>query len=281
SLCAGITLIMITAMMITESQIKRIFGTMVGQKLQEFVEEVKPVGAVLTQATLELYHAVVFQGLLRAHRDFHDTKQSPGNQSQSVQEPMGRSRRAERLHLRVASPAPNARPARDEPEAVQDCILQLLCGYALTGHGTHSTVFSDRLVDHSDVDAFDPLSFPGPSWGPFRITRVVRVISQPRGNMLLVGVGGSGRQSLSKMAAFVCQYRVFQVEVTRQYRKPTKAAILERLWRPEPPTPTSSMLPRGWLMTRTTRLMVPGPLCAGLSQNKRAKLSGPHKSGRD
>lgn len=51
------------------------------------------------------------------------------------------------------------------------------------------------------------------------VTRVIRVIGQPRGNMLLVGIGGSGRQSLSKMAAYICDYQVFQVEVTKQYRK--------------------------------------------------------------
>lgn len=41
-----------------ESQIKQIYGTMIGQKLQEFSEEMKPIGHVLTQATLELYEAV-------------------------------------------------------------------------------------------------------------------------------------------------------------------------------------------------------------------------------
>lgn len=54
---------------------------------------------------------------------------------------------------------------------------------------------------------------------PSTVTRIVRVISQLRGNMLLVGIGASGRQSLSKMAAFICEYKVFQVEVTKQYRK--------------------------------------------------------------
>jgi len=50
------------------------------------------------------------------------------------------------------------------------------------------------------------------------VCRIVRVIRQPRGNMLLIGVGGSGRQSLSRMASYIISYNVFQIEVTRHYR---------------------------------------------------------------
>jgi dynein heavy chain len=42
-----------------ESQIKRIFGSMINQKLQDFEEEVKPIGDIMTQATIELYNEIV------------------------------------------------------------------------------------------------------------------------------------------------------------------------------------------------------------------------------
>lgn len=41
-----------------ESQIRRIFSTMINQKLEDFKEDVKPIGEILTQATLKLYSSV-------------------------------------------------------------------------------------------------------------------------------------------------------------------------------------------------------------------------------
>ena len=41
-----------------ESQIKRIFGTMINQKLQDFDEDVKPLGDIMTDATIEIYNYI-------------------------------------------------------------------------------------------------------------------------------------------------------------------------------------------------------------------------------
>lgn len=42
------------------------------------------------------------------------------------------------------------------------------------------------------------------------LSRVARVVKTPGGNALLVGVGGSGRQSCSRLACFLADFDVFQ-----------------------------------------------------------------------
>ena len=49
------------------------------------------------------------------------------------------------------------------------------------------------------------------------VARVARVIAQPLGNALLVGVGGSGRKSLTLLAASLSEMKVFQIEISKVY----------------------------------------------------------------
>lgn len=49
------------------------------------------------------------------------------------------------------------------------------------------------------------------------ISRIVRTIRQPNGNALLLGVGGSGRQSLAKMSIFISNHVLTFIELIKNY----------------------------------------------------------------
>ncbi|XP_037391966.1 dynein heavy chain 3, axonemal [Pygocentrus nattereri] len=123
---------------------------------------------------------------------------------------------------------------------------KLLCHLSPSGKVTDENIrglfFGDYGKPDTDVKAYDELTdlraltevmelyldeFNNVSKAPMRlvmfqfaiehVSRICRVLKQDNGHLLLVGIGGSGRQSATKLATFISDYELFQIELTKSY----------------------------------------------------------------
>jgi len=65
----------------------------------------------------------------------------------------------------------------------------------------------------------------------FHLLRLTRIVNAPSGNCLLVGVGGSGKQSLTKLAAFTSKHFFFQISLTKTYSDNNLKEDIKELYR--------------------------------------------------
>jgi dynein heavy chain len=78
------------------------------------------------------------------------------------------------------------------------------------------TVVEEYLLDHNS-ESKQPMPLVMFSDALEHIARIARILRQPGGNALLLGVGGSGRQSMTKMATFIVGYELSTVEIVKGY----------------------------------------------------------------
>lgn len=95
-------------------------------------------------------------------------------------------------------------------------FVQLKVYQEIEDHVALVKTMEDYLEDHNAMTS-KPMSLVLFQNAIEHVARISRIICQPMGNALLVGVGGSGRKSLTILAVSVADYKLFQIEISKSY----------------------------------------------------------------
>ncbi|XP_077275648.1 dynein axonemal heavy chain 1 [Temnothorax americanus] len=77
-------------------------------------------------------------------------------------------------------------------------------------------ILLDVLNDYNDLTT-SPMQLVLFEDAMSHICRITRILRQPGGNALLLGMSGSGRRSLTRLSSYIKEYNCYQIEISKTY----------------------------------------------------------------
>lgn len=253
-----------------EAQVRKIFGTLVNSHLSAYGDEIRPTGDLLVGATYEIYVRLCAELLPTPDKPHYTFNlRDISRVVEGVLQPVAYDSREGVARLwahecyrvfgdRLTNDADRESFAAIVSERCAAAFGQPLASFFDGGAMTHFCDFmggaradgdkgrapyeevtdraalkkliEERLDDYNEEPGVQRMDLVCFSDAIAHVCRIKRVIAMPRGHAMLVGVGGSGRQSLARLASYLADFRVFTIEVVRGYKSELFREDLKKLY---------------------------------------------------
>uniref|UniRef100_A0A8P4KSK9 AAA+ ATPase domain-containing protein n=1 Tax=Dicentrarchus labrax TaxID=13489 RepID=A0A8P4KSK9_DICLA len=177
----------------SEHSLKQIFKAILNGFLSEFSQEVKDCASQIVDAAVEIYDRLSVDLLPTPAKSHYVFN------LRDLSKCVG-AEKDDRLYEDLTNMV-----------KIQAVLQDYLDDYNMTFSKETKLVFFQDAIEH--------------------VSRIARMIRQERGNALLVGVGGTGKQSLTRLASHMCGYRCFEIELSRGYNYDSFHEDLRRLYK--------------------------------------------------
>ncbi|KAH8057484.1 dynein light chain binding protein [Aureococcus anophagefferens] len=196
------------------------YSAIISQNLRDFAPNVKDVGAKFPEAMLKLFAFIrIFCDRLVSEADLTLVE---GKVSELIGEAFPECKDEALENPLVFGDYKHA--VRRLTEEAEDPRL-----YCDMGSLEGTRKIFDAVMENYNMDN-SPMTLVLFEQALEHLTRVHRIIRLPRGNALLIGVGGSGKQSLTRLAAYCAGYDIFNISLVRNYGEDEFRADLKTLY---------------------------------------------------
>jgi len=255
----------------TVEVLERIYSSIITQRFVEFPDSIKQASAKFTGATLELFQFIIaslpptpakfhyifnlrdlsriYEGVCLATLDKFASAGSIVRLWRNECTRIFCDRLADKADLQVVNEKVGAIVRAQWP----DCADEVMADPMVFGDFEHCV---DRLVNdaedprlYQDLGTLDrtrkifdevmenynmerkPMQLVLFEYALEHLIRLHRIIRLPRGNALLIGVGGSGKQSMTRLASYCAGYEVFEITLSRGYGEKEFREDLKELYK--------------------------------------------------
>jgi len=240
------------------SQVRKIFGALINSHLVNFGEDVKSAGDLMVNATYEIYIKMcsdllptpdkphytfnlrdisrVVQGIMQAQKISYDSREAIirlwANECYRVFGDRLTNDADHETFTAIVDGRTVAAFGVPLKNIFKEGVMTQFCDFMSVPATEGATPPYEEVTDAPALKKFieekldDYNMEPGAqrmdlvcfSDAISHICRIKRILGMPHGHAMLVGVGGSGRQSLTRLAAYIAEFKVFTIEVVRGYK---------------------------------------------------------------